>query len=180
MLTAYRQRAATQKAVCQAHRRLTARECFAQKNVHQAVLTAAEAAPAKQESVLRRTCGQKNPSEMSIWTKLSQVNLENKEKFQKVFAETVKKIQNNTFSLNIGEVENDDYYIVVEENRMNSCFVHVVPKQVYALFKEMQQKAPNEMLGFSVLAGKKNGKDVRVSCFGVQCNLLGKALFAKK
>ena len=114
---------------------------------------------------------------MKIWDKLSKVNIDNKEKYQKVFVDTVKKIQNDDFPLNIGEIEKEDYTISIEENRKDSYFVHIVPKQVYELFKEMQEKAPNEILGFSVLAGKCKGKDIRVSCFGVQCNLLGKSLF---
>jgi len=114
---------------------------------------------------------------MNIWDKLSQVNLEDKKKFQKIFSDVVNKIQNNAFPLTVGETEKEDYYIVIEENRMSSYFVHIVPKQVYELFKEMQEKAPNQVLGFTVMAGKHNNKDVRVSCFGIQCNLLGKALF---
>ncbi len=114
---------------------------------------------------------------MKIWDKLSQVNLENKEKYMKIYSDIVKKIQNNVFPINVGETEKEDYYIVVEANRMNSYFIHIVPKQVWALFKEMQKKAPNEILGFSVMAGKYNNKEVRVSCFGVQCSFLGKSLF---
>ena len=59
---------------------------------------------------------------------------------------------------------------------MNSYFLHIVPKEVYNLFKEMQIKAKNQFLGFSVLVGRFNDKDVRVNCFGVKCNLLGKSL----
>ena len=117
---------------------------------------------------------------MGIWDKLSQVNLEDKEKYAKVYSEIVKKIQNNDFLIDVGETEKDDYYIVVEANRMDSYFVHVVPKQVWGLFKEMQEKAPNEILGFSVMVGKQDDKEIRVSCFGVQCNLLGKSLFGAR
>ncbi len=117
---------------------------------------------------------------MKPWDKLSQVNVENKEKYQIIFAEIVKKIQSNSFPLNIGEEKKEDYTLVVEDNRMNCYFVHIVPEQVYDLFKEMQQKAPNEVLGFSVMAGKYNNKEIRVSCFGIPCNLLGKALFEVK
>lgn len=106
--------------------------------------------------------------------------MDNKEKYQRVFAEVVKKIQKNDFPLNIGEINEGDYTIVIEDNRMNSYFVHVVPKQVYNLFKEMQEKAPNEILGFSILAGRYNEREIRVSCFGVQCNLLGKSLIKDK
>jgi len=117
---------------------------------------------------------------MQIWDKLLQVNLDNKEKFQRLFFETVDKVKRGDFALKVGETVKEDYYIVVEENRMDSYFVHIVPKQVYALFKEMQAKMPDEFMGYSVLAGKFNDKNVRVSCFGVQCNLLGKALASNK
>lgn len=116
---------------------------------------------------------------MNIWDKLSKVNIENKERFQKLFYEIVNKIKNNQFLLKIGEVAKEDYHIIIEENRMNSYFVHIVPKQVYSLFKEIKAKAPDQFLGFSIIAGKYNNKEVRVSCFGVQCNLLGKSLFKK-
>lgn len=117
---------------------------------------------------------------MSIWNKLSGLNINDKEKFQKIFAKTIERIKNKTFSFNMGETEKDDYFIVVEDSRMSSFFVHIVPKSVYVVFKELQQKAPNQFLGFSVLAGKYKNKEVRVSCFGIQCNLLGKALIKDK
>ena len=113
---------------------------------------------------------------MNIWNKLSQVNIKNKEKYTKLFFEIVNKVRNNQYNLKEGIEEKEDYYIVNEENRNNSFFVHIVPKEVFDLFKEMQEKAPNEFLGFSVLAGKKKNKDVRVSCFGVECNIVGKSL----
>lgn len=116
---------------------------------------------------------------MNIWDKLSEINIKDKEKYQKLFSEVVSKIRFGRFEINIGEVEKEDYFIVTEENRMNAYFVHIVPKEVYSLFKEMQASAPNEFLGFSVLAGKFNGRDVRVSCFGVPCGNLGKASFSR-
>jgi hypothetical protein len=116
---------------------------------------------------------------MNIWDKLSQVNVADKEKFQKIFADTVSRIQKNSFKLVVGETKKEDYHVVIEDNRMGCYFVHIVPEEVYGLFKEMQQKAQDSILGFSVVAGKHNGKDIRVSCFGIPCNLLGKALFKK-
>ena len=84
---------------------------------------------------------------------------------------------NNSFELIIGEKEYSNYYIIIGGNRLNSYFVHVVPKQAYDLFKKMQERIKNQMLCFTVLAGKHNNKDVRVSCFGVEYGLLGKSLF---
>jgi len=110
---------------------------------------------------------------MTLWNKLLEVNIEDKERFLTIFSQTVKEVQNNSFKFQ--EVEEKDYFIVIEENRMNSICVHIVPKQVYSLFKELQQST-TQFLGFSVLAGKHNNKEVRVSCFGIECGLLGKAL----
>ena len=114
---------------------------------------------------------------MNIWDELSKVDIEDKARFQELFSDVVSKIKNNEFELKIGEKEKEDYYMVIEENRMVGYFVHIVPKEVYWLFKKMQET--NQFLGFSVVAGKYRNKDVRVSCFGVQCNLLGKSLIKK-
>lgn len=113
---------------------------------------------------------------MKVWDKLSEVDIDNKELFQNLFSEIVAKIQRRKFELKVGETEKENYHLIIEENRMNSYFVHIVPKQAYSLFREIQKQAPNQFLGFSVVAGKHGNKDVRVSCFGIQCNLLGKSL----
>lgn len=113
---------------------------------------------------------------MKIWDKLLQADVRNKSKFQKLFSDTVDKISKGDFDFSPGEKELKDHFVVVEDSRMGSYFVHIVPKEVYKLFIEMKVEAPNDFIGFSVLAGKHKGKDVRVSCFGVQCNLLGKSL----
>ncbi len=111
---------------------------------------------------------------MNIWNKLSQVDLKNKEKYTKIFSETVQKIKNSEFVFKEGIEEKEDYFIVNETK--DNLFVYIVPKEVFELFREMKEKAPDEFLGFSVLAGKIDEKDVRVSCFGVPCSLLGKSL----
>ena len=110
---------------------------------------------------------------MKIWDVLLNINIENKERFQDIFSKTVKEVQNNTYDVKIGEIEEDDHYLITDE-RMNGYFIHIVPKQVYDIFKKIETK--EQFLGFTVLAGKWDNKDVRVSCFGIQCNLLGKSL----
>ena len=112
-----------------------------------------------------------------IWKRLSELDVDNKEKFVEIFASLVREIQDGKFNFNDNKVEKEDYYLIVEEGRLNSYFIHVVPKQAYGLFEEMKSVAPNEFLGFSVLVGKHKGIDVRASCFGVSCNELTKALF---
>jgi len=114
-----------------------------------------------------------------MWNVLSKVNIEEKEKYQELFSALVQQVKNNSIQINIGETEYTDHFLVIEENRMGAYFLHIVPKIVYSLFKEMQIKAPQSFLGFSVLAGKRDGKDIRVSCFGVQCTLLAKSLSHK-
>jgi len=114
---------------------------------------------------------------MNQLDRLTELKIKDKEKFQKIFSKTIKEIQDKRFIVNFGEKQFNDYYLITEENRLNSYFIHIVPKEAYDLFKDLQIKIPNDFLGFSVLAGKLNNKDIRVSCFGVECSKLGKSLF---
>lgn len=114
---------------------------------------------------------------MSIWNELGKVNVTNKEIYTALFSEIVRKVRQNQFDFE--EKDNGDYKIVIEENRMRSIFVHIVPQEVYSLFKKMHETAPQSFLGFSVVAGRYGGKEVRVSCFGIPCNLLAKSLLRK-
>ena len=117
---------------------------------------------------------------MNFWkNELSELNVKNKAKYQKLFSQLVSRVQNNRFSVNPGVKEYKEHYVITEENRLNSYFVHIVPKEAFYIFKEMI-KQPDIFLGFSVLAGKYNDKDIRVSCFGVKCDLLGKSLIKRK
>ncbi len=67
-----------------------------------------------------------------------------------------------------------EHMLITEEYRIDSYFANIAPKSILNLFKEMQVKAPNEILGFSVMVEKFENKEVRVSCFGIQRNLLTK------
>ncbi len=117
---------------------------------------------------------------MSIWDNLLAVNISDKSFYQDIFSTVVNLVKNNNFSFDKELISKQKYYIVVENNRLNGYFVHVVPKAVYSLFLEMQKKIVDAPLGFSVLAGKYNNRDVGVSCFGIECSLLGKSLIKKK
>ena len=117
---------------------------------------------------------------MTIWDKLLAVNISNKSFYQKVFSNVVNLVKDNKFSFDADLIDKEKYYIVIEKNRLNGYFVHVVPKKVYTLFLEMQEEVTDAPLGFSVLAGKYKSRDVRVSCFGIECSLLGKSLIKKK
>lgn len=110
---------------------------------------------------------------MKVWDELLQLDIKNKERFQDLFSYYVNEIGNERLKLDIGEADKGDYSLIIEDNRLGSYFVHIVPKEAYSLFKKMPA---NQFLGFSVVAGKYKNKDVRVSCFGVECGKLGKAL----
>ena len=84
---------------------------------------------------------------MKIWDKLLDVDVKNKEKYLKIFSDVVKEVKDGNFELDVGEEDKGDYFIIVEENRMNSYFVHVVPKEVYDLFKEMQEEIERPFCG---------------------------------
>ena len=113
---------------------------------------------------------------MKIWDELLGLNIKNKEKFQSLFSYYFNEINNERLKLDPGELDKGDYSLIIEDNRLGSYFVHIVPKEAYALFKRMPA---NQFLGFSVVAGEYKNKDVRVSCFGVECGKLGKALIKK-
>ncbi|MBI4144553.1 hypothetical protein HY486_04870 [Candidatus Woesearchaeota archaeon] len=117
---------------------------------------------------------------MNIWTELEKINVANKEKYATLFAELVQKVRKKQFDFSIAEKDNGDHKIIIEENRMNSAFIHIVPQEAYMLFKKMQKNAPQQFLGFSVDAGKHKEKAIHVSCFGIPCNLLAKSLLTKQ
>lgn len=104
---------------------------------------------------------------MTIFDTLSELKIDNKEFFVRLFKDIVKRVQNDEL---IESGEFDDHFIVID-NRLNSTFINVVPKQAYNLFLEMPK---NQFSGFSVLADKDN--NVRVSCFGIECSMLAKSL----
>jgi len=113
---------------------------------------------------------------MDAWETLSKTELKDKKKHIRAFIQLYKKIESGRFELKKEEKEKKNHFEVTEENRVGGWFVHIVPKETYSLFKQLQTLAPNSFLGFSVVAGKQDEKEIRVSCFGVKCNELGLAL----
>ena len=99
-----------------------------------------------------------------MWEKLERVNIDNKEKYVQVFREVINQIKDNAFDFK--DKETKDYYILNKEG-----FVYIVPRELIDLFNEMKNKAPNEFLGFTILTN-----NVRVSCFGIPCSELTKAI----
>ncbi len=115
----------------------------------------------------------------SLWERIEGSEAKHAEECLSLFSETVKAAGSAKYVFSEGVKEKGKCYVISESGRKGSLFVHVVPKDLIRLFREAQKKAPDEFLGFSVLAGKHNGMDVRVSCFGIPCGLAGKALFGK-
>lgn len=113
----------------------------------------------------------------TVWDKLEKIKIKNKKKSIEAFLKIVKDVQTNVYNFQAGEIKEKDYVIVHETNRMDSFFIHVVPKETYKIFKDLQKKEPQSFLGFSILAGKLGDRDVRVSCFGIPQSDLTPALF---
>src|SRR3989344_4107094 len=113
------------------------------------------------------------------WNELSKLNINNKDKFVNIFRKVLDKINEGVFNFKESKIEKNDYYIIVEEDRLNSYFVHIVPKEAYSLFNKMKIEQPSSILGFSVLVGKYNNREVRVSCFSIPCDLLSKAIIGE-
>ena len=101
-----------------------------------------------------------------MWNELEKVDIKDKEKYVLAFKKLINQIQKNDFDFENKETE--DYYIINEKG-----FVHIVPKEVFNLFMKMKKQAPNEFLGFTVLIN-----EVRVSCFGIPCSELSKAIIS--
>ena len=113
---------------------------------------------------------------MKIWEKLLAVNVREKEKYELIFEETVNSLQKQMKELRKSIREEKEYYTITEEDIKGGWLIQIVPKEIYSLYQEMREKLPNEFLGFSVRVGKYEGRNVRVSCFGVKCSHLGKSL----
>lgn len=117
---------------------------------------------------------------MDIWDKILAARVKDKEKYTKLFPEIIEYVLFKKQDFDDNVEDKDFYYLVTEENRANSIFVHIVPKELMSLFREIQIKAPNEFLGYSVLIGRRKNREVRVSCFGVPCSILAKSIADNK
>jgi hypothetical protein len=97
---------------------------------------------------------------------LEKINLENKERYVGLFRNLLENAQK-------GSIRDEDYEdcILVRENLKGKELITIVPNLLINLFKELREKYPDEFLGFSVLVNNK-----RISCFGVECSELGKAV----
>jgi len=113
---------------------------------------------------------------VNLWDELAQLKVQNAERYATLFARIVHDAKLFRYDLHEEMKTYDDHVIVCERNRAGSSFIHLVPKEAFPLFRKMQINHSNEFLGFSVLCGRRHNQDLRVSCFGVPCNMLSKAL----
>lgn len=113
---------------------------------------------------------------MDIWDKILATRVKDVEKYAKLFPQIIEYVlfKKEHFTDNVED--KDYYYLITEENRANSTFVHIVPKELMQLFRQVQIQAPNEFLGYSVLIGRRDNKETRVSCFGIPCSILAKSI----
>lgn len=105
-----------------------------------------------------------------MWEELEKVNIKNQERYLELFKDLINKIRLNKYDFK--DKEGEDYYLINEKNKN---FVRIIPKELIKLFNEMKEKAPEEFLGFTVLIN-----NTRVSCFGIPCHILSKAIINKK
>ena len=113
---------------------------------------------------------------MSVWDELLKIEAKDKAKMCHLFKELVVNVKNWKTEFKDEIKEHEDHYIVTEENRAGSYFVNLVPKECFELFRKMQRLEPYKFLGYSVLVGRRDNKEIRVSCFGVPCSDLGRTL----
>ena len=106
-------------------------------------------------------------------TEIERINVKNKRLYLEIFEKLLKEIRLKKFDFK--DSKNEDYLIVNEE-RLNSHFVHLVPRELESVFYEIKKNNPDTFLGFTILVGKTEGTDVRLSCFGLPCSELTKVI----
>jgi hypothetical protein len=103
---------------------------------------------------------------------LDKIKIKDEEKYVKIFSDLVNSVSSNPEKFLTDKEfvkEKKDYYIVSEPNRMQSCIVNLVPKNLIKLFRKMKKKYPDGFLGFTVYCGRAKNRDVRTSLFGIKC-----------
>ncbi len=115
-----------------------------------------------------------------IWQKLEKIEIKNKNECIDAFLKIAKEVEKGKYNFQEGSTNMGTYYIVNEADRQGSSFVHIVPAETYKIFEEMRKTMPTSFLGFSMLCGKINKKDLRVSCFGIPTPEITKVLISKR
>ena len=104
---------------------------------------------------------------------LHNIKLENKQIYIDAFKALLKNIKSDNFNF---KNEINENYEILNEQRLNSHFVHIVPNQLRSLFKKIQVSNPNDFLGLTILVSKKDNLEVRISCFGIPCSELTRTI----
>jgi len=107
---------------------------------------------------------------------LLKIEVKNPDIYVKEFKSLLKEIKKDEY-----DFKDKDYnsFLIINEIRLDSFFVHIVPKELFDIFNKMKDSNPEQFLGFSILAGKRLDKPVRLSCFGIPCSELTKAIISK-
>ena len=87
--------------------------------------------------------------------------------YLRLFLELVEFVRTKKMDFNDSVEEKDDHYVVTEEERGGCSYVHLVPKDLFHKFRGVQINAPSKMFDDCVVCGRKNGKEIRVMCFGL-------------
>jgi len=95
------------------------------------------------------------------------LNIKNPEILADAFSKLVQDIQFSEEEIRDDVEDKGDYFIVMEENRAGSHFVHIVPKELYDEFRVLQTKRPQDLVGSAILVGRKNGKEIYATIFGI-------------
>lgn len=122
----------------------------------------------------------KGPETIPIWQKLENVRIRNKKECIEAFVKILKQVEDGNYKFQEGVEDMKKYFVVNEANRQGSNFIHIVPKETYEIFEYMRKTMPNSFLGFSILIGKIDNRDTRVSCFAVPTSEITRAMIGKK
>ena len=70
------------------------------------------------------------------------------------------------------ETMGDEYKLVTEAQRKDAIYVHIVPMELYNLFRKWQKTHMYTFEGKSILLGRRNEKELRVTFYGVDLEQL--------
>lgn len=70
------------------------------------------------------------------------------------------------FSSNIQEF-GDEYKLVTESQRPSNIYIHIVPTELFHLFREWQEQHLYTFEGKSILLGRRDNKELRLAFFGI-------------
>jgi hypothetical protein len=113
---------------------------------------------------------------------LEKIKLKDEKKYSVLFSKLISKVSENPkkyLSEKEKTIKEKKYTVVIEPNRKSSCIITLVPENLFKLFIKLKKKYPDEFLGFTILVGNVNGRDIRVSCFGVNPFELSRTLIKR-